>query len=161
MLLNSENFLVIFVYYEEWECRLSVVGALSQIVITQMLLLRTKIMEVLLILGILVAALWAHFSIKRDEAEAEAEAENKKRLRQRPLKAEKAAKVKKISAPLNCWHCKKVTTNSDECEHCGADSKVNGYFGYTTSKVCPRCSGRGYISKYSHVESGRCFLCNR
>jgi hypothetical protein len=147
------------VYYEEWKCRLNVVGALSQIGITQILLLRTKIMEVLIILGILVASLWAHFSIKRDETEVEAG--KKRRQKQRLLDAEKEANVEKPHTPLTCWNCKKVTTNSDECEHCGADSKVNGYFGYTTSKVCPRCSGRGYIPKYSHVESGRCFLCNR
>ena len=43
----------------------------------------------------------------------------------------KETRLKKTRLP--CWHCKKVTTNPDDCEHCGADSSVNGYFGFTAN----------------------------
>jgi hypothetical protein len=86
-------------------------------------------METMLIIGVLVAALWAYSSIKREEAEVGAA--EKKRQKQRLLQVKEAIKVKKTPTPINCWHCKKITTNPDDCEHCGADSAVNGYFGYT------------------------------
>ena len=41
-----------------------------------------------------------------------------------------------------------------------ATNKMGYSFKSNDSKVCPRCSGKGYINSYQHIQNGICFLCH-